>query len=135
MAAFIRRPPAGRHVPPTERFGVVLAAAGLALAALDAAGPAWRGWYVASPAQAGLHAGLGGAGALLLVLEGRARVLAARGVGVALLALAALGTLVPALLGLAPRLGLGFEVLENATHALLGAWGAWAAGNETRNVD
>jgi len=112
---------------PVERYAVGLAAAGLALAALDASGIAWRGWYVATPSQAALHGAMAGAGALLLLAEGLVRARAARAVGIALLALAALGALTPTLLGLAPRAGLAFDTLENLAHALLGAWGAWAA--------
>lgn len=130
MAGFIRARPARQAVPPVERHAVGLAAAGLALTVLDVAGVAWPGWYVASNGQAGLHAAMGGAGALLLLVEGPGRVPAARGVGILLLALAAVGTLTPTFIGLGPRLGLAFEPLENAAHALLGAWGVWAARNE-----
>lgn len=117
-------------MPTVERYAVGLAAGGLLLAAVDAAGLAWRGWYVGSTAQAGAHAGVAGAGVLLLLLEGPLRVPAARGVGITLLGLAGLGALAPTWFGLAPRMGLAFEPLENAAHALLGAWGVWAARNE-----
>lgn len=117
-------------MPTVERYAVGLAAVGLLLAAVDAAGLAWRGWYVASTVQAGVHAGVAGAGVLLLLLEGPFRVPAARGVGIGLLGLAGLGALAPTWFGFAPRVGLAFEPLENAAHALLGAWGVWAARNE-----
>lgn len=112
---------------PDERFAIGLAAAGLALAALDATGVSWPFWYVGGTAQAALHGAIAGAGALALLAEGDGTRRVARGIGIALLALAALGTLTPGLAGLAPRLGLGFQPLENLAHAALGAWGVYAS--------
>lgn len=112
---------------PLERCILGLAAVGLALTVVDVVGPRAPGWYAAGPAQTALHAGLAGVAALLLLVEGRARVAATRAVGIALLGFAALGTLTPGLLGTSRWHGLTLETLENGTHALLGAWCVWAA--------
>lgn len=117
-----------RHaVRPEERFAIGLAAAGLALAALDTLPLSSPSWYVGGTTQAALHGAFAGGGALALLAEGDGTRRAARAIGVALLALAALGTLTPGLIGLAPRLGLAFQPLENLAHAALGAWGVYAA--------
>lgn len=119
--------PARPAVRPEERYAVGLAAAGLALAAVDSTRLSLPAWYVGGTPQAALHGAIAGAGALALLAEGDGTRRAAQGIGIALLALAALGTLTPGLAGLAPRLGLGFQPLENLAHAALGAWGVYAA--------
>lgn len=108
-----------------------LLATGTTLLFLAAAGWVVRGrWFSGDPTQSVVHALLGVMAIGAAFWTRRAK--AAAGLAIVLLGLGVLGTLTPRLFGYPARLGLAlkWEVLENAAHIVLGAWGAFAAATE-----
>jgi len=106
---------------------LLVAAAGFFLVATKRAA-LWPGLLAFDTPHNVLHAALFVVAAVFatgLLPAGVTRV-AAGWVGVAYLALAALGFLSGRLFGLGPMVGMSLELGENVLHLALGAWGAWA---------